>query len=86
LVDDDQRIRIADFGLAKVVDSQATNMMVSSSKGHGNIRWQAPELFQSGDGDPVKASAESDTYAFGCVCLEVNTITITSNLNVDQTR
>ena len=42
-----------------------------SSKARNNVRWDAPELFQVNDGDPV-TPAESDIYAFACVCFEVN--------------
>jgi len=72
LVDDDHNPRIADFGLSKVIDSQASNQMGSYSKIRGNTKWHAPELlYNHGDSEPASPTAESDTYAFACVCFEI---------------
>ncbi|KIM72464.1 hypothetical protein PILCRDRAFT_829732 [Piloderma croceum F 1598] len=73
LVDNNHNPRIADFGLSTVIDSQASDQMKSSSKVRGNIRWHAPELFQINDDHPITPTAESDTYAFACVCFEIFT-------------
>ena len=73
LIDEQQRPRIADFGLARVIDSQATTINSSAADGRGNLRWQAPELLQTNHfgKDTGKVTTESDVYSFACVILEV---------------
>ncbi|KAG9017647.1 hypothetical protein FRB90_000384 [Tulasnella sp. 427] len=53
---------VADFGLAKLVDTQT----VSSLQGAGTPRWQSPELMY---GEP--RSFQSDVYAFGMTVYEI---------------
>ncbi|TDL25371.1 kinase-like protein [Rickenella mellea] len=71
LIDDNGIPVIADFGLARVIDSQATTRRAISFNGKGSIRWQAPELLHSEES--VNVSRQSDVYAFACVILEVFT-------------
>ena len=75
LVDKKGRPKLADFGLSKIVDSQATTVARASFNGKGAMRWQAPELLSSTrfDGVPSIVTTCSDIYAFASVCLEVRT-------------
>lgn len=73
-MDEDDRPRIADFGLAQAVDSRSSSAMASSRRGKGSMRFQAPELlnpsrFEGFSGDVTR---NSDVYAYACVCLEVS--------------
>ncbi|EEB97608.1 hypothetical protein MPER_03040 [Moniliophthora perniciosa FA553] len=58
---------IADFGLARVADSQVLRMSSSTGAHHrGTVRWFAPEVHSG-----KRTSKSSDVYAFGCVCYEI---------------
>ncbi len=72
LVDAAGSPKSTDFGLAKVIDSQASTVSASSFSGKGSLRWQAPELLMTSqfDGDGG-LTTKSDVYAYACVCLEV---------------
>ncbi|KAI5121748.1 hypothetical protein M0805_009037 [Coniferiporia weirii] len=76
LIDENLEPRITDFGLARVLDSQAS-ATASSFRGRGTPRWQAPELLNVTRfvnlNDFAGVSTMSDVYAFACVCLEVFT-------------
>ncbi len=83
LVDAQGKPKLTDFGLAKVVDSQASTVAASSFNGKGTMRWQAPELLSSchlGEGCGG-LTPYSDVYAFACVCLEVCQAHDQSHLN-----
>ncbi|TDL23535.1 kinase-like protein [Rickenella mellea] len=75
LIDKYKLPRIADFGLARVADSQAVSLETISYNGGGSLRWQAPELLLSSKEvtESVNTTERSDVYAFGCLCLEVFT-------------
>ncbi|KAI5116420.1 hypothetical protein M0805_001383 [Coniferiporia weirii] len=75
LIDDEGQPKLADFGLAKVVDSQANSVAASTFNGKGSMRWQAPELLTSSlfPGASLGISTSSDVYAFAAVCLEIFT-------------
>ncbi|CAL1702671.1 unnamed protein product [Somion occarium] len=62
----DKRIRIADFGLARFAESSSASL---GSQSGGAVRWLAPEVVQGS-----RASFMSDSYAFGCVWLEIYTL------------
>lgn len=53
---------VADFGLAKLVDTRT----VTSHQGAGTPRWQSPELFYGGP-----RTFKSDVYAFGMTVYEI---------------
>ncbi|KAJ6573451.1 kinase-like domain-containing protein [Mycena vulgaris] len=63
------RAILADFGLSSVAGSKILLLSNSSVKNGGTVRWQAPELFMSGE----QNSFASDVYAFSCVCYEIFT-------------
>ncbi|TDL22584.1 kinase-like protein [Rickenella mellea] len=75
LIDGNKLPRIADFGLARVADTQAVSLATVSYNGKGSLRWQAPELlsFTKDATECVKTTDGSDVYAFGCLCIEVFT-------------
>ncbi|KAF7377829.1 hypothetical protein MSAN_00206400 [Mycena sanguinolenta] len=68
LLDDQGHARLADFGLAAVVDGP----LAPTNRG-GSLRWMAPELLnpESCGLKVFKRTFASDIYAFGCVCVEV---------------
>ncbi|KAJ7232631.1 kinase-like domain-containing protein [Mycena haematopus] len=77
LVSDDWSVCLADFGLASIIEDDAsTTFTVHTSSDHaGSLRWFAPELIL-----PTLFNCErfvrtpaSDVYAFACVCLELHT-------------
>ncbi|KAG5335134.1 hypothetical protein C0989_002325 [Termitomyces sp. Mn162] len=74
LIDRTGRVRISDFGISFVLDSDIvawTTQSVESSKG-GSSRWQAPELLTTGENDEVvTCTTPSDIYALGCVFYEI---------------
>ncbi|TFK25613.1 kinase-like protein [Coprinopsis marcescibilis] len=68
------RACLADFGLSKLIDSEAvswTSMHTTAQQG-GTLRWQAPELIDP-DSEHVSANKQSDMFSFGGVCYEVLT-------------
>ncbi|TFK52342.1 kinase-like protein [Heliocybe sulcata] len=72
LVDDCGHARLADFGLARIIDQ--TTSFTTSSRGGGSTKWMAPELhLPSQYGISLKHTPASDVYAYGCVCLELFT-------------
>ncbi|TDL20548.1 kinase-like protein [Rickenella mellea] len=75
LIDEKCNPRITDFGLAKIIDSQASSVVATSFNGKGTMRWQAPELLMACrfEGESGGITVKSDVYAFACVCLEVFT-------------
>ena len=66
LVSANERAFLADFGIAKSVD---TNTNKQTTGLNGTLIWMAPELFKE-DGS-THATKESDIFAFGLVCYEV---------------
>ncbi|TDL22518.1 kinase-like protein [Rickenella mellea] len=77
VIDDDGQPRIADFGLTKVIDSQASLLLDNSTSldGGGNVRWHSPEVLHPSrfNLQHCGVTKESDIYAFACVCLEIFT-------------
>lgn len=72
LVDEHGVPKIADFGLSRIKDFQASLTGTSSAEAGGSLRWQAPELlFPEKFEGTGKHTFASDIYAFGMTCLEV---------------
>ncbi|KAH8080695.1 kinase-like domain-containing protein [Cristinia sonorae] len=66
LIDGDLHVRLSDFGLSMLVDS---NPLSTSPSEHGGVgRWSAPELFHGS-----RQSVKSDVWSFACVCIEIYT-------------
>lgn len=73
LITDAETACIADFGLARALDSEIVNFS-SWSNGQGSggsLRWMAPELFNQDEDVEVCSDTMTDMYAFGSVCFEV---------------
>ncbi|KAJ7677900.1 kinase-like domain-containing protein [Mycena polygramma] len=72
LIDDAENVKLADFGLACLVD--ATTSMSATSPG-GAVHYQAPELYGvrlgSEDGKLYKKTTATDVFAFASVCYEL---------------
>lgn len=72
LVDKNGVPKIADFGLSRIKDFQASLTGTSSAGAGGSLRWQAPELLSPETfGGTGKHTFKSDMYAFGMTCVEV---------------
>ena len=63
MINDEGHVKLVDFGLSKLIDLEE-DLDTGSS-----IRWCAPELLCSGNGETTKAS---DVYAFASTALEVS--------------
>ncbi|KAK7036565.1 Homeobox protein tos8 [Paramarasmius palmivorus] len=76
LVDEHACCRLADFGLATVIESHRLDSTTSSSGGpKGTLSWMAPEMFEVEDhrsGKDVDKSPR-DIYAYGCTIFEIIT-------------
>jgi len=69
LVDVDGAIRICDFGLITLSETQIFASAGTSLNQKGTLRWMAPELFTPRG----KRRKSSDVYAFGMTIVEVYT-------------
>ena len=78
LIDSECRARLADFGLAAIVDETTSKTTVLDGKMKGTTRWMAPELFFpdrfgfTGKLAKQLPSRETDIYAIGMTILEVS--------------
>ncbi|THH26977.1 hypothetical protein EUX98_g7210 [Antrodiella citrinella] len=72
LIDEEWKVRLADFGLAIVAEPTTGSYRTSSN---GAIRWLAPELLDPEEYKLTSArpTYAGDVYAFACVCLEIYT-------------
>ncbi|KAJ7242890.1 kinase-like domain-containing protein [Mycena rebaudengoi] len=70
LIDDENHVRLADFGLARFAHSP----LAPTNRG-GSTRWMAPELLhpESCGMKEFQRTFSSDIYSFACVCLELYT-------------
>ncbi|KAJ6502738.1 kinase-like domain-containing protein [Mycena vitilis] len=77
LISDECTACLADFGLATTIrddDADVTTGALSSSNRAGSMRWLAPELITPEQfGCRFVRTRATDVYAFGCVCLELET-------------
>ena len=77
LIDSERRARLADFGLAMLVDEMASRTTAVGRPG-GMARWMAPELFLpeefgfTGKLQKQLPSKDTDIYAIGMTILEVS--------------
>lgn len=62
---DDGNVRIADYGLSRLMTSDATENMIATA---GELGYQAPEVSEI-----KKASKKSDVYSLGVIILELLT-------------
>jgi serine/threonine protein kinase len=69
LIDVDHRARLADFGLTSLTSDTATGSTGATADA-GTARWMAPERFDSSI--PAPPTHAADVYAFGYLCLTVN--------------
>ena len=78
LVDSRRRARLADFGLAKIVDESTSRTATAVGKRQGTVRWMAPELLYpdmfgfTGRFEKQLPSKDTDIYAIGMTILEVS--------------
>jgi len=82
LIDSERRARLADFGLATVVDETTSKATTADSRLKGTTRWMAPELLfpdRFGFTDKLAKqlpSKDTDIYAIGMTILEVSAHTL----------
>lgn len=78
MIDSDCRARLADFGLAVVMDESAAGNVTQNSGIGGTVRWMAPELmipeeFGFTEECHIRLpSRGTDIYALGMTILEVS--------------
>ncbi|KAF8090841.1 hypothetical protein N665_0463s0001 [Sinapis alba] len=68
LLDDEMYPKIADFGMAKLFDTDQTNQIKFTSKVSGTYGYMAPEYAMNG-----QFSVKTDVYSFGVLVLEIIT-------------
>ena len=77
MIDSQRRARLADFGLATIVDESTSRTTTAVGKKQGTIRWMAPELLYpdmfefTGRFEKQLPSKDTDIYAIGMTILEV---------------
>ncbi|KIJ05627.1 hypothetical protein PAXINDRAFT_93207, partial [Paxillus involutus ATCC 200175] len=73
LIDGSGKACLSDFGLATIHhEFLGTSFFMSSS--FGNIRWAAPEVFQTPEGEgnqSILCSTKTDVYSYGSLMLQV---------------
>ena len=78
MIDSQRRARLADFGLAAVVNESTRGATTVVGKSQGTIRWMAPELLYpdkfgfTGEFEKRLPSKDTDIYAIGMTILEVS--------------
>ena len=78
LIDEEGSVRLTDFGLGVLSNAHAGSY--GSKVGGGAFEHRAPELhdptvFNVGSGITDRPTPASDTFAFGCVAVEVRLFT-----------
>ena len=78
MIDSQRRARLADFGLAAIVNESTRGTTTVVGKSQGTIRWMAPELLYpdmfefTGKFEKRLPSKDTDIYAIGMTILEVS--------------
>ncbi|EEB95235.1 hypothetical protein MPER_05828, partial [Moniliophthora perniciosa FA553] len=75
LVDNKRNCRLADFGLATIIEAQRIDSTTSNAI-KSTARWMAPEMFAPQDEDAMnnlEAKWPRDIYAFACTIFEIMT-------------
>ena len=78
MIDSQYRARLADFGLAAVVNESTCGTTSVVGKSQGTIRWMAPELLYpdkfkfTGEFEKQLPSKDTDIYGIGMTILEVS--------------
>ena len=81
LIDSGCSARLADFGLAMIIDGSTTGSTTGGHEPRGTTRWMAPEMLLpelygfSKDCQRRLPSTGTDTYALGMTSLEVSVST-----------
>ena len=78
MIDSQRRARLADFGLAAIVNESTRGTTTVAGKSQGTIRWMAPELLYpdnfgfTGKFEKHLPSKDTDIYAIGMTIFEVS--------------
>jgi predicted Ser/Thr protein kinase len=72
LMDETGAVKIADFGLAKLMDTETVARLTASDQAMGTLRYMAPEQFSS----PTKVDHRADIFSLGVVLYEMLTGTV----------
>ena len=78
MIDSRCHARLADFGLAKIVDESTSRTATAVGKRQGTVRWMAPELLYpdrfnfTGRFEKQLPSKDTDIYAIGMTILEAS--------------
>ena len=79
MIDSERRARLADFGLATIIDGSTNRGTAAASVMKSAARWMAPELLFpemfgfTGGLKKQLPSKDTDIYAIGMTILEVST-------------
>lgn len=72
LIDDEERARICDFGLTRIIlDTGERSNLTTTSVHAGTARYLAHELAAPNEERPLDPTKESDIWALGCLGLEL---------------
>jgi len=69
LIDEKGAVKIADFGIAKLMDTETLARLTASDQAMGTLRYMAPEQFSS----PTKVDHRADIFSLGVVLYEMLT-------------
>ncbi len=69
LIDEAGHVKIADFGLAKLMDTETAARLTASDQAMGTLRYMAPEQVSS----PTKVDHRADIFSLGVVLYEMLT-------------
>ena len=73
LIDDDENVQLADFGLSRLIVDMGTFQTMTSGA-HTNYQWAAPELIEPSyfDLTSSRPTRFTDVYSLACSCIEVS--------------